>query len=267
MKRRASRAIGGLAAIVAAAALYGVLAPTPSERLDAAMQERRWEDVEVEAVAQLPGATEEEAGELHRALGIAHGAQGEHNQALEAFRSAYALRPEEQELRRRMAIAIVGIGERREAQGDVDAAMARYREAVELAPEIRQSHRALVGALRARGSIDERLAALENAMEHIPQDVMLRVQLAWLLASHPDPARRDAERAMDLASDVLMHDRTPETLDTFAVVLAALGNYEQAIRFELDAIELAGGREGHGFEERRKRLAAFTKNEPYVERP
>ena len=60
----------------------------------------------------------------------------------------------------------------------------------------------------------------------------------WLLASHPDPSKRDAERALRLANETLLHDRTPETLDTFAVALAALGEYKEALRFELDAIDL-----------------------------
>lgn len=265
MTRKRASLIGVLAAGAAAATLFLVLAPSPAERLAAAAAARRWEDVEALALAQLPEASPAAQAELYRALGHAYSGQGEHAEAFEAFRAAYALHPEEEELRRRMAIALVGTGEEREEKGEVEAAVARYREAAELAPEVRQGHRALVAALRAQRRIDETVAALYTAMEHIPQDVSLRLQLAWLLASHPDPAKRDAERAMDLANGALMHDRTPETLDTFAVALAAHGDYEAAVRFEVDAIQLAGGPGAPHFDERRRRLMAFDKGESYVE--
>jgi len=263
MPRLAAYAISTL---LVGALLYFFFAPTPAERLAAAAKERRWEDLEAEAQAQLVDAPSAERAELYRVLGVAYSAQDEHAQALDAFRNASSLLPEERELSRRMAIAIVRIGEGHEAQGEIAVALKRYREAVELAPEIRHGHRALVAALRKHGGVEESVAALESALEQVPEDVTLRLQLAWLLASHPDPAKRDAERAIAVANEVLMHDRTPETLDTFAVALAALGQYEDAIRFELDAIELAGGPEGRHFAARRKRLAAFAEGEPYIER-
>ena len=71
--------------------------------------------------------------------------------------------------------------------------------------------------------------------------------------------------SVELAQEILIHDRTPETLDTYAVALGALGDYSQAIRFELDAIELAGGRESPDFERLRKRLKAFVEARPYLE--
>jgi len=254
-----------IATILVVGVLYGVFAPSPSARLAAALQERRWQDVEALARAQLQDAAVADRGELYRALGLSHGAQGEYPAALEAFRNGAALLPEDAEMRRRMAIAMVGIGEDHEEEGEIDLALERYREAVELAPEIRHGHRSLVALLRAQGDVDESLTALERALPYIHHDVTLRLELAWLLASHPDPGRRDADRAVEIANEVLLHDRTPETLDTFAVALAALGEYEQAIRFERDAIELAGGAEGYYFEERSARLEAFRRGEPFVE--
>lgn len=254
-----------LLAVAVATGLYFILAPSPAERLAQAIEDKRWEAVEAQAQSMLEEAPRDEQADLFRALGRAHGRQKEHEQALEAYRAARELEPEDRDLRHRMAIEIVGIGQLIEDEGGDDEAVARFREAVELAPEIPHGHRALVWALDAQGQRDETIAALKHAMEEIPQDVNLRLRLAWLLASHPDPAKRDAQTAHALANETLMHDRTPETLDTFAVALAAQGDYQEAIRFELDAIELAGGREAPGFDERRQRLKAFTEGRPYLE--
>lgn len=244
---------------------YLIFAPTPAERLAGLIEARRFEEAEAVAKDALDAAAEEERADLLRALGIAHGRQDEHAEAIEAYRAAYALRPEDQDLRHRTAIEIVGVGRQHDERGEAEAALARYREAVELAPEIPHGHRALVAALRSRGDLDASIEALEAALSAGSRDVHDRLALAWLLASHPDPEKRDGERAVELANDALLHDRTPETLDTFAVAMAALGRYNDAVRFELEAIELAGGREGAGFEARRERLRVFMDESPYLE--
>jgi tetratricopeptide (TPR) repeat protein len=178
-----------------------------------------------------------------------------------------ALWPTDHELRRRAAIEIVNLGRQLDERGDAEAALARYREVVALAPEIPHGHHALVASLRARGEVDEAIAALKTGLGHGPNDGQLRLQLAWMLATHPDPAQRDADRAIALANDAFMHDRTPETLETMAVALAAGGDFAGAVRHELDAIELAGGEDAPEFEARRARLESFKARQPYVEGP
>ena len=244
---------------------WWVFGPTPLERTDALLAEERWEEAEEAARGGLARASDEEQADLQRALGRAHSRQGEHAEALEAFAAARALHPDDDELRHRMAIAHVGIGRDHEAAGETELALAAYREAVSLSPEIPHGHRALVDTLRNLRRTDESIEAARAASEVAPHDPFFRVALAWLLATHPDPDRRDAETALELAHEVLIRDRTPETLETYAVSLAAQGNYTAALKFELDAIQLAGGRDAPGFDERRKRLKAFVEERPYIE--
>ena len=254
-------------ASIALGLAYLFLVPSPAERLDQALQEKRWEEVEALALAQLEEAPSDEVADLYEKLALAHRKQGEHVEALAAYQAAFEARPEDPELRRKAAIELVEIGHLKAEAGDNVGALADYREAADLAPLIPYGHRALAATLQEQFRLNETLAALEVAMEHIPQDVGLRLQLAWLLASHPDPSKRDAERALRLANETLLHDRTPETLDTFAVALAALGEYKEALRFELDAIDLAGGEGAPRFDERRKRVGLFLKEKPFVTQP
>ncbi len=254
-----------LTGAVALGVAYLAFAPSETERLNQALQEERWEKAEALALAQLESAPPEETADLYDKLALAHRRQGEHAEALVAYQAAFEARPEDPELRRKAAIEMVEIGHIKAEAGDHAGALADYREATALAPLIPFGHRALTAKLREQFRLDETVAALENAMKHIPQDVDLRLELAWLLASHPDPSKRDAERSLRLANETLLHDRTPETLDTFAVALAALGEYKDALRFELDAIDLAGGEGAPLFEERRKRVGRFLKGQPYIE--
>ncbi|MEM7413516.1 MAG: tetratricopeptide repeat protein [Myxococcota bacterium] len=242
-----------------------VFGPTPVERLAVLIEERRWPEAEALARSALEDSSGEVRADLYRDLGFALARQERHTEAIEAFQEAFALRPDDPEMRRRAAISMVGVGRQHDARGDSDAAVARYREAVALAPDIPHGHRALVPSLRERGERDEAIAALQVGLRHGPGDVHLRLQLAWLLATHPDPARRDVDRAVDLASDAFLHDRTPETLETMAVALAAKGNFRDAVEHQRSAIELAGGEEAPEFEARQARLEAFEAKRPYLE--
>lgn len=254
--------LGGL---VAAGLVYFALAPSPEERLAAAIEARQWAAVESLASKILAASPDGGDADLYRNLAIAQGRLGEHAKALEAFRAARALAPEDDDLRRREAAEIVRVGEAYEDEAQPGPALALYRQALELAPEVPDSHRAVVRVLGAQGDVDATIEALEGAARWIPQDVMLKLELAWRLASRPDPAKRNGKRALHLAGDALMHDRTPHTLDVYAVALASLGRFNEAIGYELDAIELAGGEGAPLFEERRQRVGQFTRQEPYVE--
>ena len=268
MKQNQFLLIGLGAALLFVGAAFVILSPSPEERLAQAVSEGRWSDVEQQAQVELEKTQDvEKQADFYDLLGRAYKEQGKNRLAFDAYMAASERRTSEPELRRRAAIELVKVGHKKSERGEPEAGIETYREAIELAPLIPQGHRALVAALREQYNLEEAIVALEAAMQTIPQDVKLRLQLAWLLASHPDPEIRNPYRAVELANDILLHDRTPETLDTFAVALASAGDFKQAIRFELDAIDLAGGEEAPLFEDRRKRVGRFLKDEPYIEQP
>ena len=255
----------GLGGLVAAGLVYFALAPSPEERLATAIEARQWAEVDEVASEILVASPERADAEFYRNLGIARGRLGAPAKAIEAFRAARELAPDDDTLKQREAVELVRLGEVYEEEAQIGPALAFYRQARDLAPEVPHSHRAVVRVLGAQGDLESTIEALEEAARWIPQDVMLKLELAWRLASHPDPAKRDGERALHLAGDALIHDRTPHTLDVYAVALAALGRFNQAIGYELDAIELAGGEGAPLFEQRRRRVGQFTRQEPYVE--
>ena len=56
-----------------------------------------------------------------------------------------------------------------------------------------------------------------------------------------------------------------KALNTYSRVTYARGDFADAILYERDAIELAGGEEAPGFEDRRARLETFKAKRPYTE--
>jgi tetratricopeptide (TPR) repeat protein len=112
--------------------------------------------------------------------------------------------------------------------------------------------------LYARGSYDESKAALLKAIDvnrfnkEINADVTLEPsleaerRLAWLLATCPDPNVRNGVLARQLAANVreaelrnAARSQEPYTLSTLAAAEAELGNFESAIQFQQQAIDLA----------------------------
>ena len=73
---------------------------------------------------------------------------------------------------------------------------------------------------------------------------MLTTRIAWLLATAPDAATRDATHAMELARKAvrLSEAREPVYLDTLAAAFAAAGRFPEAI----DTAKQAQIRKGKG---------------------
>jgi serine/threonine-protein kinase len=82
---------------------------------------------------------------------------------------------------------------------------------------------------------------LELAVKFAPEWSDPCNSLAWLLATCPDPALRDGERAVEIGRRALKcasEQTKPACLDTLAAALAEAGNFAEAIDLELEAIAL-----------------------------
>jgi spermidine synthase len=100
---------------------------------------------------------------------------------------------------------------------------------------------------------------LEPGWRHATND------LAWILATSPDPALRDPEQAVRLLEAVRREEETlPELLDTLAAAYAAAGRFEDAVRAADQALAHAK-RESELAAEIRERRALYRSGSPYVE--
>ena len=91
--------------------------------------------------------------------------------------------------------------------------------------------------------------------------------LAWILATSPNPVLRDPEQAVRLLEAVRREEETlPELLDTLAAAYAAAGRFEDAVRSADQALALA-----HHQRELaaaiRERQTLYRSGRPYVEPP
>jgi hypothetical protein len=109
---------------------------------------------------------------------------------------------------------------------------------------------------------------LESAVAARPDAPLVLNNLAWLLATHPDPQVRDPRRAVDLAERAVdaTRGKTPSYVDTLAAARAAAGEFEQAAEIAsrtARALRAAGASEPAAQVE--QRAAAFRRRQVFVD--
>ena len=106
---------------------------------------------------------------------------------------------------------------------------------------------------------------LSEGIEECDDEINARNDLAYLLATAPDPAVRDGKRALELAQQVIQEtpDQRPDFIDTLACAWAELGDFERAVRESKRAIELLSQRDVPEamVAPYREHLASFEKSE------
>jgi arylsulfatase A-like enzyme/Tfp pilus assembly protein PilF len=197
----------------------------------------------------------------HVNLGRALKQQGKLDEAVRHYRRAIAIDP-------RLAAAHNNLGSALGAQGRLAEAARAFREALRVRPDYDEAHNNLGVALRLLGERDRALGHFRAALERRGDWAAPMSEIAWILATHPDPKRRDPAEALRLATRAaeLTARRDPVVLDTLAAAYAASGDWERATATAEAAVTLTSGRPGALAEDIAKRLTLYRGRQPYRER-
>ncbi len=194
---------------------------------------------EAAAVVETGLAAVEE-GPQREALRIVRGdlhmAAGDLPAAVEEYRRALQVVPDQSRAWFNLGTALARLGRPDEAAEALEQAVAGGIEdpTAELA--------LAVARLEAERWRDAR-GGLEEAVAGGRATPPLRNLLARLLATCPDDSVRDGERALELASELLAETPTPGHAETVAMALAELGRFEEAAALQeqlLAQVEAAG---------------------------
>jgi Flp pilus assembly protein TadD len=252
-------------------------------QVDAALKSLR------EAIRLAP-----EFPDAHYNLGAALMAQGQIREAIAAYEQAVALDPKYAEAHNNLGVLL-------ETVGDPTKAIVHYRRAIELQPHLVDAHSNLAGALVADGKPGEAVGHYRQALASRPAHAETRAKLgraltgngqradaateyrralaidptlssalmdlAWLLATAPEPELRNTAEAVSLTwrAMALVGDTHPLVLDTQAAAYAADGRFDRAIETAGRAADRA--KTTPGFEARaqeiEERVRLYQSQQPY----
>jgi tetratricopeptide (TPR) repeat protein len=191
---------------------------------------------------------------------------GERDQALETVATAASLSPHDANIRNSHGFLLLQLGRADEAVGEFRAAIEEfpihpdahtnlgdalrelgrpgdaikeYRRSLELNPGDPRISRSLLELLQQQGRHAEVVPLMETLLVSTPNDQMLRLTLAWLLATLPEDDVRNGKRAVALAEQVRnAQGERAGNLDVLAAAYAEVGRFEDAVRTALRAKEL-----------------------------
>lgn len=129
--------------------------------------------------------------------------------------------------------------------GQADAALRRYREVLALDPRVGEARFGYALALVRLERYQAAREALDEGVRTYPGRPEFVGALARLLAAAPDDAVRDGSRALELSERLLrgLQTNAPSNVgarETMAMALAETGQYDQAARWQQEAIAAAG---------------------------
>ena len=160
--------------------------------------------------------------------------------AVSAYRDAAHHDPEDPRARHRLGQALEIVGKRDEAEAAFNEEIALLRREVGLNPGEPGPRQALGIALAARGRRDEATAEYRAAAQLAPKNAGFMNNLGWTLATATDPKVRDGKAAVEFATKAceLTAWKQPVYLDTLAAAHAEAGDFDTAVRRQIEAISL-----------------------------
>ena len=152
------------------------------------------------------------------------------------------------------------------ARKEYDKAIADYSTAIRLDPKNADAYFNRASAYKARREYAKVVGDYYEVLRLEPNDADALDNLAWVLATCPDDAVRDGQKALDCASAAceLTDAKSAYFLATVAVAFAEIGKFDLAIKWQKRALESESYEREEG-EKARKRLKLFDERKPYRE--
>jgi tetratricopeptide (TPR) repeat protein len=191
---------------------------------------------------------------------------GKANEALARIDSIIAANPDNWRAHFLKAAVLVLVKRQDDALQQIDESITLARKS-----NVNQQLLAQLYSSKARTCIDshrydDARKALESSIHIDPNDTTSLNDLAWLLATAPEPRVRNPHRAVSLAQKCcgLSHWTNAYSIDTLAAAYAAAGNFGQAVHYQELAMQaLSKSERAEQLDAMQDRLKLYSNHQTY----
>lgn len=182
---------------------------------------------------------------------------GDHEAAIRHLEHALRLDPG-------YARAHTNLGAALRLQGKLAEAIGHFRRALLARPDEGDALYNLASALTVGGEFEEAITYYRRALQVQADAPEPHVELAWLLATHPDPVIREPREAVRLAERAsgLIQRKDAAVLDVLAAAYAAAGRFGEAVASARAALALLP-KQSERATAIQHRLDLYMKGRPY----
>jgi tetratricopeptide (TPR) repeat protein len=177
---------------------------------------------------------EPDQGQVQTNLALVYIRQHRFDRAIELLERMEKVSPKNPEVQFQLGLAF-------SQQGKLEHAEEHLRRSLALHPAAPQVHYELARIKLRQKNLDQAKQELREAVRLDSNYVAASQDLAWILATDPDAAKRDPRQAVDLAqrANELSGQGNADILDTLAAAYATSGDFAKALDAGGKAIDLA----------------------------
>jgi tetratricopeptide (TPR) repeat protein len=259
-----------------------------------AIERKRWDEAEAHLKIALKANSPSYAA-AHSHYGVLLSQRGNREEALNHFREAVRVAPDNTAIRENFAKAATAAGKWDDAaqqwravlrldprsaqaagtlaeillkQGRFDEAEIYGRQAIEIDPQNLDYLHNLAAVLLCAGKTRDAMAEWRKILRLQPDNVAALNDIAWIDATSADPALRNRTEAVNFAEKAaqLTKQRSIDVLDSLAAAYAEAGRFAEAVAAATKAVELAeSSKRADQAAEIRIRVALYQSKKPYRE--
>jgi tetratricopeptide (TPR) repeat protein len=198
----------------------------------ARLQASAWKDSDTLWTQALSRTVDNLMAELN--LGESAYQKGRTSDAIRRFERALQIDPDRASVHSSLGVALL-------EKGRAEESLAHLQTAIQLDPHDADAHYNLGNTFLAMGRAREALAQYQTVLEINPDDTQAMNNMAWILATSPDPMIRDGIRAVAVAERAvkLTENKEQRTVATLAAAYAEIGRFPEAVKTAQRALQLA----------------------------